>query len=72
MDYQLTSPVFSKITIALDQSYYPGKTFVIEVENGGKNNYFIKSMKFNGKPYKKYTLNHQDIVNGGNLRIVNR
>lgn len=67
MDYQLASPVFSKITIALDPTYYPGKTFVIEAKNAGKDNCYIQSMELNGKPYKKFTLNHEDIVRGGKL-----
>ena len=70
MDYQIASPVFSKITIALDPAYYPGKTFVIGAKNAGKDNCYVRSMQLNGKPYKKYTLNHQDIVNGGKLEFL--
>lgn len=69
MDFQLASPVFDKVTISLDQEFYPGKKFVIETKNAGKDNYYIKSMKLNGKAYKKYTLNHFDITNGGELEI---
>ncbi len=67
MDFQLASPLFNKITITLNPSFYPGKEFVIEAPNAGRDNYSIKSMKLNGKRYKKYTLNHQDIVKGGKL-----
>lgn len=67
MDFQIASPLFDKITIALDPLFYPGKEFIIEAQNAGKENCYIKSMELNGKPYKKYTLNHQDIVKGGRL-----
>ena len=70
MDFQLASPLFKKITIALDPKFYPGKEFVIEARNAGKDDYYVESMVLNGKPYKKYTLNHQDIVRGGKLSFV--
>ena len=70
MDFQLASPLFDKITIALDPQFYTGKEFVIEARNAGKDNCYIRSMELNGKPYKKYTLNHRDIVKGGKLSFV--
>lgn len=30
--YEITSPIFDRITIQLDERYYPGKKFVIEVK----------------------------------------
>jgi predicted alpha-1,2-mannosidase len=69
MDFQLASPVFDKITISLDPEFYPGKEFVIETKNAGKDNYFIKTMKLNGKTYAGFMINHRDIVNGGRVRI---
>lgn len=70
MDFQLASPVFDKITIALDPLFYSGKEFIVEARNAGKDNCYIKSMELNGKPYRKYTLNHHDIVKGGKLSFV--
>jgi len=70
MDYQLTSPVFNKISIALDQSYYPGRSFVIESKNAKPENLYIQSMKLNGKSINKFTINHQDIIRGGKLEFV--
>ena len=69
MDYQLTSPVFDKITIQLNPKYYKGKEFVITAKNQNEKNLYIQSMQLNGKPHKKYTLNHVDIVNGGRLNF---
>jgi predicted alpha-1,2-mannosidase len=70
MNYQLASPVFDKITIHLDPSYYPGGQFIIETENAGKENCYIKKMIFNGNPHKSYTLNHQQMVKGGTLKYI--
>ncbi len=67
MDFQLASPLFNKITIALDTSFYSGKEFVIEAPNAARKNCYIQSMKLNGQQYKKHTLNHYDIVKGGTL-----
>lgn len=69
MNYQITSPVFSKITIHLDNDYYQGKTFVIEAPKSNDENIYIQKMQLNGKPYSAYTLKHADIVKGGILKI---
>ena len=70
MEYQLTSPVFDKIKIHLNPQYYQGKTFIIEVENNGRNNWEIQDIKLNGKSHKNYTISHQEIVNGGYLKYL--
>ena len=67
MNYQIASPLFNKISIELDPVYYSGKIFVIESPDSYKDSYYIQSLELNGKPYIKYTINHQDIVNGGKL-----
>lgn len=67
MEYQLTSPVFSKITIEFDPDYYEGRQFVIEAPEASPDNMYIKSMQLNGRAHKKYTLHHNDLVKGGKL-----
>ncbi len=67
MDYQICSPVFDKVTINLNMDYYKGEKFVIESENNSKENHFIKEIKWNDKPYNKYSIDHNEIVNGGEL-----
>ena len=69
IEYQLSCPLFDKITIRLDSEYFPGKEFIIQVKDAGKENIYIQSMKLNGKPYNKHTLNHFDIIKGGELII---
>ena len=67
--YQITSPVFEKIEINLDEKYYPGKKFTIIARNNSKENIFIKSIKLNGKPLDRYWISHEEIVNGGTLEL---
>jgi predicted alpha-1,2-mannosidase len=70
MNYQLAAPVFSKITVTLDPAWYPGGTFVIEAENTGKENSYVRKMELNGKKHASYTIHHQDMVKGGTLKFT--
>lgn len=64
--YVMGSPLFDKATIALPK----GKTFTIEAINNSPENKYIQSMELNGKPYTKSYIMHEDIVNGGVLKIT--
>lgn len=64
---ELTSPLFEKMTISLDTSYYEGKTFVIEAINNSKENIYIQSVSLNGKPLDQPRISFRDIVKGGSL-----
>jgi putative alpha-1,2-mannosidase len=70
MDFQMTSPVFSKVTIKLNPAYYPGKTFVIAAKNTDANNFIVDSMKLNDRPHSKFRITHGDIVKGGRLDFI--
>lgn len=61
--YELTSPVFDKITFNLED----GKTFIVEAENNSKENIYIQSITLNGNPYDKYYIDYFDIMKGGKL-----
>lgn len=63
--YDFGSPQFPKSTIKLDN----GKTFVIVAKNVSEKNFYIQSIKLNGKPYTKLFITHQDILNGGMLEF---
>jgi predicted alpha-1,2-mannosidase len=67
--YALTSPVFNKVTIKLNQKFYPGKEFTIDAANNSAKNIFIKSMTLNGANSVNYFIDHKDIVNGGKLTM---
>lgn len=65
--YDLSSPLFKKIIIHLDSTYYSGKTFTIETVNNSEKNVFIQSATLNGKSLSMPFVSHRDLVNGGKL-----
>lgn len=67
---ELTSPLFSKITIKLDPNYYPGDQFIIEAQNNSAENKYIQSAYLNGKRLKEPRILFKDIVTGGKLVLV--
>ena len=68
--YQLTTPLFSRVT--LRESAAEGATgpFVIEVQNAGPDSIYIQSVQLDGKPVDVPELRHADIVRGGTLQLV--
>ncbi|MCX6120136.1 MAG: GH92 family glycosyl hydrolase [Ignavibacteriales bacterium] len=69
-DYRIGSPIFDKVTIQLNPDYYTGKQFVIETRNNSKSNIYIRQMKLNGKDFSCYSLDHNDIVQGGEWNVT--
>ncbi len=68
--YQICSPVFDKITIKLNEEYYQGKKFIIEVKNKHDNNKYIQSLTINGEPCKSFSIEHKCITEGGRLVVT--
>ena len=66
-EFDLTSPLFDKITITLDHQYYKGKTFVIEAHNNSEKNIYISSATLNGRKLDKPRIPFSAMVNGGTL-----
>ena len=64
---EIGSPIFDKITIHLDNTYYKGKTFVIEAKNNSAENCYIQAASLNHKPLNKPWIFHDEITNGGKL-----
>ncbi len=65
--YEIGSPVFEKVIIDLDTSYYKGSKFVIEAKNTSDKNRYVQSAKLNGKKLDKPWFYHSQLVNGGKL-----
>ncbi|GAA3561691.1 GH92 family glycosyl hydrolase [Snuella lapsa] len=65
----ISSPLFEKITIHLDNDFYKGKPFVIEAKNNSKENIYIQSAQLNGKKLNHFQIKFKDIVNGGKLEF---
>lgn len=67
--YEITSPVFNKITIQLDRQYASGKTFTIIAKNNSPANVYIQSATLNGKAYPYCFISHTAIAAGGVLSL---
>ena len=67
--YEITSPVFDKITIHLDRRYYPGKSITLICKNNSPENMYIQSVKFNNKPWNDVQISHDELFKGGTLEI---
>ncbi len=63
--YALGSPMFKKITISLEN----GKKFIIDASNNNSENVYIKSASLNGVDYTPNFITHQDLLNGGVLKL---
>ncbi len=61
--YQLCSPVFSKVQMNVGN----GKVFTVIANNNSKENAYIQSATLNGKPYTLSYIQHDAIVEGGEL-----
>ena len=65
-NYVIGSPLFNKASISVPG----GKTFSIEAVENNPKNIYVQSIQLNGKPYNKTYISHNDIMNGGTLKIV--
>jgi hypothetical protein len=65
--YELSGPIFKKITIQLDSKYFKGSKLTIESKNSSSENRYIQSVAFNGKEIKNFWIKHSDLTAGGNL-----
>jgi predicted alpha-1,2-mannosidase len=64
--YNIGSPFFNEITMQLSN----GKTLRIVAENNSWENKYIQSAQLNGKEWTKPWFTHEDIKNGGTLKLV--
>lgn len=67
--YQITAPVFDRVTIHLNHDYFPGKEFVIVAKNNSAASMYIQSARLNGQPLNQFWFSHQDLINGGKLEL---
>jgi len=67
--YEISSPIFNKITFHLNPKYYSGKTFTIEAKNNSSKNLYIQSAKLNDKTLEKPWILHETVIKGGKLTL---
>ena len=65
--YEISSPIFNKVIIQLNQKYYPGKQFVIQARNNSSKNVYVQSAKLNGASLNKPWFLHETLIKGGEL-----
>ncbi|WP_340678397.1 GH92 family glycosyl hydrolase [Paraglaciecola sp.] len=66
MDYALFQPSFDKVTLHLDENYYPGKQLEIKTNLTADK----KSLPmFNQQQLQRAFISHQQLVNGGTLQF---
>lgn len=68
--YEISSPIFDRITVRLNPRYYSGDTFVIETINNQPGNIYIQSATLNGIPLNRPWFHHSELAQGGVLRIT--
>lgn len=67
--YDITSPIFDKITIKLNKEYYSGDKFVINVHNNSSDNCYIQKAELNGANWEYAQFDHADFAKGGILNL---
>ncbi|HJV77502.1 MAG TPA: GH92 family glycosyl hydrolase [Paludibacter sp.] len=67
--YELGSPLFPKVSIALQPAYYKSKELIIETKNNNASSPYIQSVKLSGKPLNIFYFNQSDINAGAHLVI---
>lgn len=67
-EYQLSSPIFSKVTFNLDKKYYPAGKFILETEPGKNQNSYSK-VKLNENEIEP-VITHEDLQKGGRLEFL--
>lgn len=65
--FDLVGPLFDRITIHLDKTYYTGETFIIEAKNNSLENIYIQKAELNGKKLNQPRIPFSAIVAGGKL-----
>lgn len=67
--YSVTTPVFDKITLHLNKKYYPHGDLVIEAPHRSTADIYIKQMTLGGKPLNRFRISHQELIQGGLLKM---
>ena len=75
-EYALTTPVFDKIRIKLDEKYYAKGELVISTDRNPEEYPYVRAVKHEGyssgrkgEKSSSYFISHEDLVNAGELRF---
>lgn len=67
--YQITTPLFDRVTIHLNPGYFPGREFTIVTRNNSPENIYIQSAKLSGRPLNQFWFPHRTLAQGGELEL---
>ena len=67
--YQITAPVFDRVTIHLNPDYFARGDFTIVTRNNSPKNIYIQRAWLNGQPLERCWFDHAELVRGGKLEI---
>ena len=67
--YQIGTPLFEHVKIKLHRDYYPGGDFEITAPGRKDGKIYIKSAVYGSETLEGLTLRHQDIIQGGKLKL---
>lgn len=67
--YEISSPLYEKITIDLGNQYGRGKQFVIKANGVSRNNKYVQSARLNGKPLNDFKFPASELLKGGELEL---
>lgn len=67
--YDITSPIFDRVTIRLNPDYYPGREFVITTHDNSAENCYILRAELNGEPWDCAQFDHAQFIRGGKLEL---
>lgn len=69
VNYVLTSPAFDKVTIHLDERFYPKGKLVIDSKHDTPESIYVQEVTVGDRKLKGFTLSHDHLVNAGTLRF---
>lgn len=68
--YQIGSPLFDSLTLSTSNAEGKKATFKVVAENNSATHLYIQSARLNGKPLARSWITHEEIVAGGELKLV--
>lgn len=67
--YDITSPIFDRVTIRLNPDYYAGREFVITTHDNSAANCYIRRAELNGAAWDYAQFDHETFSRGGQLEL---
>lgn len=65
--FQIGAPLFDKVTIRLNNDYYPGKQFVIETKRQSVDDCYLQEISLDGQLRETVQIPFEKVVKGGKL-----